>query len=532
MKKSIYRLLSILTVQAIFVGCVFAQPVYKQSLKFARFIDLLDSYYVDSVDAEELVETAIVNILEELDPHSTYIPAEELKKMREPLQGNFEGIGISFNILHDTLYVISAISGGPSEKVGVLAGDKIIQVDGEIIAGTGITNEDVFSLLRGKKGTKVTISVLRKNSTDLIDFDIIRDKIPIFSVDASYMINDNTGYIKINRFSATTVQEFREAASELVSKNAQNLVLDLTGNGGGYLDAAVKLADEFLSEDHVVVYTEGLNSSKREYFTTSKGNFEKGKVLVLIDEGSASASEIVTGAIQDWDRGIVIGRRSFGKGLVQREMLLPDESAVRITIAQYFTPTGRLIQKPYNNGVEEYHLEVYERYITGEMVSKDSINFPDSLKYVTLVNGRTVFGGGGITPDIFVPYDTSYYSDYYRDIIRKGILNTFILDFVDENRSKLLKSYPSFDAFKTEFEIDEKLLLKFFNYAEKDGLPKDEKAVLVSGDQIKLMLRAFVARDIYGRSEFFEIFNTSNASYEKALEVINDWDKYKEDIFQ
>ena len=527
-KKSLF----VVVVQFLFIPLILSQPVYKQSFKFAKFLDYLDSYYVDTVDTEEIVEKAIKNILGDLDPHSTYIPADELKKMREPLQGNFEGIGISFNILNDTLFVISSISGGPSEKVGVLAGDKIIKVDSENIAGTGITNEDVFSLLRGKKGTKVTISVLRKKTTELIDFTITRDKIPIFSIDAVYMINENTGYVKINRFSATTVNEFLEASMELKQSNAQNLILDLTGNGGGYLDAAVKLADEFLDSKHVVVYTEGVNSPKREYLTTSSGNFENGKIIVLIDEGSASASEIVTGAIQDWDKGIVIGRRSFGKGLVQREMLLPDESAVRITIAQYFTPSGRLIQKPYGNGVEEYHHEIYERYSSGEMVSKDSIDFPDSLKYKTLVKNRTVFGGGGITPDIFVPFDTSYYSDYYRDIIRKGILNQFVLEYVDNNRNKLLKGFPEFGTFKSNFTIDEKLFEKFVAFAVKQELEKDEEALSVSGEQIKLMVKAFIARDIYGRSEFFEIFNTSNATYNKALEVLNNWGEFEEEVFQ
>ena len=530
MKKVLIKIIPILTLVLFNIGVAFSQPVYKQSFKFAKFLDYLDSYYVDSVDTEEMVETAIKKILEDLDPHSTYIPPEELKKMREPLEGNFEGIGISFNILHDTLYVISPISGGPSERVGVLAGDKIIEVDGDGIAGTGITNEDVFSLLRGKKGTKVTISVLRKSSSELIDFEITRDKIPIFSVDASYMINPNTGYIKINRFSATTVEEFQEAAATLVKNNAVNLVLDLTGNGGGYLDAAVKLADEFLPEGKIVVYTEGLNTARREYLTTSAGSFENGNVIVLIDEGSASASEIVSGAIQDWDRGIIIGRRSFGKGLVQREMLLPDESALRITIAQYFTPSGRLIQKPYNNGLEEYHMEIYDRYSTGEMISKDSIHFPDSLKFSTLNKGRTVFGGGGIMPDIFVPFDTTHYSDFYRDIIRKGVLNTFVLDHVDNNRSKLQKSYPTFDMFNSQYVIDDKVMSKFISYAKKEELTADEKALEVSGEQIKLMLKAFIARDLYGRSEFFEVFNYSSESYKKALEVIESWSRYNSEI--
>lgn len=509
-----------------------AQSVYKQSFKFAKFLDYLDSYYVDSINTEEVVEKAILDILSDLDPHSTYIPPEELKKMREPLQGNFEGIGISFNILKDTLYVISAISGGPSEKVGVLPGDKILMVDEENIAGIGLTNEDVFSLLRGKKGTKVTISVLRKNSKDLIDFTIVRDKIPIFSVDAHYMINENTGYIKINRFSATTVKEFLEAAYDLKKENAENLILDLTGNGGGYLDAAVRLSDEFLGHDRLVVYTEGLNSPKREYLTTSSGMFRDGRVIVLIDEGSASASEIVSGAIQDWDEGIIVGRRSFGKGLVQREMLLPDESAVRITIAQYFTPSGRLIQKPYDNGLEQYHLEVYKRYSNGELVSRDSIDFPDSLTHRTLVKNRIVFGGGGIMPDIFVPLDTNHYSDYYRDLIRNGTLNQFVLEYVDNNRGRIIKAHSEFKEYKETYEVSDKLFERFVNYADKQGVEKDEEGLAISESQIRLMIKAFIARDVYGRSEFFEIYNTSINTYNKALEVLENWEKYETEILK
>jgi carboxyl-terminal processing protease len=504
----------------------FTQQAYKQSFKFSKFLDLLDNYYVDSVNTESLVEEAITSIIGNLDPHSTYIPADEVKKMREPLEGNFEGIGISFNILNDTLYVISPISGGPSEKLGILAGDKIIFVDGKNVGGIGLTNEDVFSLLRGKKGTKVTISILRKKSAQLIDFQIIRDKIPIYSVDASYMINDNTGYIKINRFAATTVDEFKQAADSLIKHNASNLVLDLTGNGGGYLDAAVKLADEFLPASKMIVYTEGLNSPKREYLSTSYGQFENAKIIILIDEGSASASEILSGAIQDWDKGILIGRRSFGKGLVQREMLLPDESAIRLTMARYYTPSGRLIQKPFDHGFDQYQLEVYKRFENGELESIDSINFPDSLKHKTLIKGRTVFGGGGIMPDIFVPFDTSFYSDYYRDLIRTGILNQFVLEYIDNNRNQILKDYPQFEMFKADYKVNDKLFAEFVSYAAKNDLEKDEEGIAVSETQIRLMLKAFLTRDLYGRSEFFEVYNETNATYIKAIEVINNWDKY------
>ncbi len=502
-----------------------AQDAYKQAFKFAKFIDYLNTSYVDSVDTERIVEEAIVSTLKELDPHSTYIPADELKKMREPLEGNFEGIGISFSILNDTLFVISSIAGGPSDKVGVLAGDKIIKVDNKNIASIGLSNDDVFSLLRGKKGTKVTVTIIRKNSRNPIDFVIVRDKIPIFSLDASYMINSNTGYIKLNRFSATTIEEFTKAVQELKNKKVQNLILDLTGNGGGYLDAAVKLSDEFLSANQRIVYTQGLHSPRQEFLSTQYGNFEKGKVIIIIDEGSASASEIVSGAIQDWDRGVIIGRRSFGKGLVQREMILPDESAVRITVAQYFTPSGRLIQKPYENGTEDYHMEIYKRLSKGELVSVDSIHLPDSLKYKTLLKGRNVYGGGGIMPDIFVPFDTSYYSNFYRDLIRLGIINSFILEYVDNNRSKLLKEFPEFVSFRNVFEVDEKLFAKLLAYAEKESIHASEEDIAVSGYNIKVLMKAFIARDIFGQSEFYEIYNSTNTTYLKALEVMDRWDE-------
>jgi carboxyl-terminal processing protease len=510
----------------LFISLIADAQSYKQGFKFAKFIDYLDNYYVDSINPEKLVEEAIENILSDLDPHSTYIPADELKKMREPLQGNFEGIGISFNILKDTLYVISPISGGPSEHVGILAGDKIIKVDGKNIGGIGLTNEDVFSLLRGAKGTKVELSILRRNVNELLDFIIVRDKIPIFSVDASYKINPTTGYIKINRFSATTNSEFAEASVKLIQEGAINLILDLANNGGGYLDAAVKLADEFLSQGELVVYTEGIHSPRRDYLATSNGAYEGSKVIILIDEGTASASEIVTGAVQDWDRGLVIGRRSFGKGLVQREMLLPDESALRITTARYYTPTGRLIQKPFDEGIEKYQLEVYERFSNGELQSEDSIHLPDSLKYKTLVKRRTVYGGGGIMPDIFVPFDTSFYSDYYRDIARKGILNRFVLEYIDNNREKMIKTYPVFDDFNKQFPIDDKLMEKFIHYAEKEGIKRNDDDIATSKLQIQVMLKALMARDLFTNSDFYRIYNTTNNTYLKALEVLDDWDSY------
>ena len=524
------KLLITFSVIVSFVALLEAQS-YKHGFKFAKFVDYLDSYYVDSINAEGMVEDAIKEILSELDPHSTYIPADQLKKMREPLQGNFEGVGISFNILKDTLYVVEPISGGPSDMVGVKAGDKIVKIDNENVAGIGLTNEDVFSKLKGPKGTKVNVSILRRGETEFLDFLIIRDKIPIFSLDASYKINNNTGYIKIRRFSLTTIEEFKSASQELLASGATNLILDLTNNGGGYLDAAVKLADEFLEQNRLIVYTEGLNSPRREYLASAYGQYENAKVIVLIDEGSASASEIVSGAVQDWDRGIIVGRRSFGKGLVQRELPLPDESAVRITTAKYYTPTGRLIQKPFDEGLEKYQMEVYERFSNGELQSQDSIHLPDSLKFKTMVQNRTVFGGGGIMPDIFVPFDTSYYSDYYRDIMRKAILNQFVLGYVDKNREKIKGDYPNFDVFNHGFKVDQKLMEKLFSYAEKEGVDRNDEDIQTSRAQIQVMIKALMARDIFENEDFYKVYNTIDNTYLKALEVLENWDSFLSQIF-
>ena len=396
------------------------ESVQKNQRKFGRLLRLVDGYYVDTANVDKLTEKAIVHLLSELDPHSVYISKEEVDRMNEPLQGNFEGIGISFNIHKDTLLVTSIISGGPSEKVGIRAGDRILQVDGKNIAGTGIKNNDVFEMLRGEKGTTVELQVLRRNSDGLLDFSIVRDKIPIHSLDASYMLDDETGFIKLNKFSATTTQEFTEAVKDLRSKNMQNLILDLRGNGGGYLKTAIAMADEFLEPGKLIVYTEGKSYPRNYTYATETGSFEKGRLVVLIDEGSASASEIVSGAVQDWDRGLIIGRRSFGKGLVQRPIPLPDGSSVRLTIQKYYTPSGRCIQKPYDEGVEAYRKERLERYSSGEFFTLDSLKMPDSLKYFTQ-NNRIVYGGGGIMPDIFVPVDTSQTSDYFVDLSRKGV---------------------------------------------------------------------------------------------------------------
>ena len=508
-------------------GRISGQVLSDESLKFSQVLNWIDKYYVDSVNKSELVENAIIKMLQSLDPHSTYLTKEEVKEMNEPLQGNFEGIGISFNILNDTILVINPVSGGPSEQVGILAGDRIVLINGENVAGIGIKTLDVYAKLRGKKGTQVKVSVLRKSSKGLIDFTITRDKIPINSLDASYMIDDRIGYIKLNRFSFTTVDEFESALIALKRDGAEDLILDLTGNGGGYLEVAVKLADQFLSDGKLVVYTEGIHSAKRTYIATSRGNFENGRVVIIIDEGSASASEIMAGAIQDWDRGIIVGRRSFGKGLVQNPMLLIDSSMVRLTIARYYTPSGRLIQKPYDKGYDEYSNDLNNRINKGELTSAESNVFPDSLKYRTLTTGRVVYGGGGIMPDYFVPLDTSYLSDYYKKLINRGILNTFVYEYVDENRDKLISSYPDFNTFNSKFECTDEIIGRLTAYAQSQDLAMNATDLEKSLDHIKTIIKGYIARDFWSTSDFYHIYNTRNENYLKAIEVLRSSSEYQ-----
>ncbi len=490
--------------------------------KMNSFLSVLDRYYKADVDKEKVIEDAIKGALKELDPHSNYYSAESLKKANEPLEGSFEGIGVQFNILNDTIFIVASIPGGPSEKLGIMAGDKIVTIEEEVVAGNGITNDDVVSKLRGKKGTEVDVQIKRGNDEGLLDYTIVRDKIPIFSMDAAYMVTPEIGYIKLNRFSRTTTKEFKEGLASLKEQGVQDLILDLRGNGGGYLEEAFKIADEFLSKGKMIVYTEGRAFSRTDRKATSNGGFESGKVVVLVDENSASASEIVSGAIQDWDRGLIIGRRTFGKGLVQRTFNLPDGSAVRLTVSDYFTPSGRWIQKPYDQGREEYRKEVRERFEKGELTDEDKVELPDSLKFKTLRNGREVYGGGGVMPDIFVPLDTTQNSDYYTDIRRKGLMSKFALNHIDQNRTSLLNDYKDIKSFNDKFELSEDLLEEFYAFAAEEGVEKNEEDIKTSFSFITSYIKALIARNLFERGAFYQVMNKEIDAYQKAIEVLTD----------
>jgi carboxyl-terminal processing protease len=526
-------------------------------LKFDDVLNLIETKYVEHPDYMALVDEAIVGMVKELDPHSEYMTAEEYKKMSEPLTGNFEGIGIQFNITKDTITVVSPISGGPSEKLGIRSGDKIVVIEDTVVAGIGITNRDVIDKLRGDKGTEVDIKILRRGVRDLIDYTIVRDKIPIFSLDAAYMLTEDIGYIKLNRFSQSTMKEFYEALDELEPQGMQNLVLDLRGNSGGYLNTAIQLSDEFLSERELVVYTEGVSNPKRESFATNRGRFEKGKLVVLIDEGSASASEIVAGAIQDHDRGLIVGRRSFGKGLVQRPFKLRDGSTLKLTTARYYTPAGRCIQRPYEEGNDEYRKENQRRRDNGEFFSLDSAEVNEEDQYFT-DNKRVVYGGGGILPDVFVPLDTSENSEFLTELLSNGLFYQYINEYVDENREDLNSKYPDYEAFEAGFDLDQKFVDGFLDYAkhelhheidneieeegaevkvngevvdvdvddirEEVGLDEEmvKEGLETSGDIIKTRLRALLARTLYQTEAFYRVFNKEDDAVNKAIESIED----------
>ena len=523
MKKII--LFSITLVLSIYV-------VQGQTRKLEMTLYAISNLYVDKVDKEKLEEDAITALLAALDPHSDYLTKEEVREMNEPLQGNFEGIGIQFNMLTDTLYVAQVIVGGPSQKVGLLAGDRIIEVNDTLIAGVKMKNTDIMKRLRGTKGTTVRVKVLRQRVAELIEFNIVRDKIPIYSMEAAYMLNDSIGYISISRFASSTHEEFVTAFIDLKMQGMKSLILDLQGNGGGYLGTAASLCNEFLSKEQLIVYTEGANQEREDLKATRSGLFETGKLVVLIDETSASASEILSGAIQDWDRGVVIGRRSFGKGLVQRPIPLPDESMLKLTTARYYTPAGRCIQRPYEKGKEEiYYKDLSERYKHGELMHADSIQFPDSLKYSTLINKRTVYGGGGIMPDYFIPLDTSKYTSWHRNIVAKGVLNRVNLNYVDANRDKIKAEYGTFDNYQKRYGTPESLLEDLKKAALADSIPFKEEEYNRSKSLLKLQLKAITARDVFERNEYYiRIINEDNESLSKAVMILTRPEEYDKAI--
>lgn len=495
----------------------------KEKGKVSSVLDYVKKDYVDSVKPEKLESKAIKEILSDLDPHSQYIPADDFKDVNDPLKGNFEGIGVQFRIEKDTVMIIRAISGGPSEKVGIRGGDRIVTIEGDTVAGVGISNDEIINRLKGEKGTKVKVGIFRRGVDDLVHFTITRDVIPTYSVDISFMPTDSTGYIKLSKFSATSYKEVKKAMSKLIDRGMSDLILDLRSNAGGYLQSAIKLADEFLKDGELIVYTEGRNRPKQHAYATGTGAFKEKDLVILIDEGSASASEILAGAVQDNDRGLIVGRRSFGKGLVQEQKRLNDGSAVRLTVARYHTPTGRCIQRPYEEDRKEYYHDIYDRWKNGELESADSIRFNDSLKYQT-PGGRTVYGGGGIMPDIFVSIEEERTNDYIGNLMQKGIFYQFAFDYADRNR-QALKDYDSARRYIENFTVDAELLDKFFERAEEKGVPKNEELYEESLPDIKNLLKALIGRNIFDNEGFYPIYLKTDSIFQKALEALKKDDK-------
>ena len=484
--------------------------------KITTILDLIAEGYVDSVNTSDIIEKTIPEILSNLDPHTTYIPAKNMEEVQEEMRGNFSGIGVQFSIQDDTVRVIDVISGGPSSNVGILPGDRIVRVNDSIIAGENVVNQTVLNLLRGEKNTKVDIGVIRKGYDDELDFEIVRGDIPNFSVDVSYMIDNETGFIKVSRFSETTYDEFMQGMEKLSEKGASKVIIDLRQNTGGVLGSVLQMVDEFLEKGEPILYTEGDHEPRKTYNASAKATWKDIRVYVLIDELSASASEIFAGAMQDNDRGVVIGRRSFGKGLVQQQIPLMDGSALRLTIARFYTPSGRCIQSPYNEGNEEYFHHIYERFHSMEQLVADSIPFADSLKYKTK-GGRTVYGGGGIIPDIFVPADTSGNSAYFNQIYRKGLIYSYAYRYADQNRETLTKLTEA-DEFDNYLE-DHHVLKDFVGYATEQGVPKDSKGLKESGDIIDVQLKAYIARNIIGEEGYYPIIRQIDKTLQRAIKI-------------
>lgn len=488
----------------------------------------IEHFYVDTVNAEKLSADAIRGMLKELDPHSSFLTPEEVRKMNEPLQGNFEGIGVRYQMNEDTLFVINVIIGGPSERVGLLAGDRIVKVNDTLIAGVKMTTDEIQKRLRGPKGSVVKVEVKRNGEQELIPFTITRDKIPVYSVDASFMVTPEVGYIKISKFAQTTHDEMMTAAKALRQQGMKHLIIDLQGNGGGYLGSAVNMAEEFLPANKLIVYTEGRVDKKLEYRTKHDGTLVDGRLVVLIDEQSASASEIFSGAIQDLDRGVIVGRRSFGKGLVQRPVPLPGNAMIRLTVAHYYTPAGRCIQKPYTKGDKaNYDKDLYNRFKNGEFLTADSIHFADSLKFYT-ENGRLVYGGGGIMPDVFVPIDTTRMTKTHRDIIARGTYNKFILNYFEKNQKELKNTYPLLSDFASRFEVSTEMLEQLRQNAVADSIRIDSTEFERSLPVMKMQIKAGIASDLFENGAYYQIINRLNDTYNRGIEIITDSKLYDE----
>ena len=526
MNKGLY-LVALCLVFSLTVTAQRSLPQVLQKLLNAEYA--ISTLYVDSVNEDKLVEDAIKGMLESLDPHSSYTDAKETKELEEPLQGEFSGVGIQFNMNKDTLYVIQTVPGGPSERVGVLAGDRIIYVNDTTIAGVKMKNSDIQKRLRGKKGTNVTIKVKRPGVKDLITFRITRDNIPLNSIDAKYMLDERTGYLRISRFGAKTHEEMMEALQELKKQGMTQLIMDLSDNGGGYLNAAIDMCNEFLERGQLMVYTEGENSPRNEANANGWGDYKDLHMVVIVNQYSASAAEIFAGAMQDWDRAVVVGRRTFGKGLVQRPFKFEDGSMMRLTVARYYTPSGRCIQKPYNRGDKKaYEKELLDRYNEGEYYSLDSIQFNDSLRYTTRLNGRTIYGGGGVMPDVFVPVDTTEYSTYYRDLSAKGILNQYAIKFVDKERKAITKRYATVKEFDEGFVITDEMMRDLIQMGENDSIKYDEEKYRTSEQMLKAITKGLIARDLYGDAGAYSvIINHRNPDVQAAYQVLNDRERYE-----
>ena len=514
MKKILYILL--LAAVAQFASAEEFTPA--QKLRMAEYA--IEKFYVDDVNSSELVENAIKGMLEHLDPHSSYTDPEETSEMTEQLDGEFEGIGIQFQMKEDTLYVIQTIAGGPSERVGILAGDRIVMVNDTAIAGVKMKQRDIMKRLRGKKGTMVEVLVKRGNEN--ISFRIKRDKIPVTSIDAAYMIAPGVGYIRLSRFGEKSYQEFMEKVKLLKKQGMERLIFDLSDNGGGYLNSATQLANEFLSAGNLIVYTEGRRSSRHATNATGFGSLKDMKIAVVVNQYSASASEIFSGAIQDWDRGVVVGRRTFGKGLVQRPFPFTDGSLIRLTIARYYTPSGRCIQKPYDKGNDAYARDIIDRYNNGELTSADSIHFPDSLRYTTLRSKRVIYGGGGIMPDRFVPFDTTQYTKYYRSLVAKGVINTFSVNYVDKNRKQLKRQYKTEEDFCSRFSVSDDMVEELTQLGLREKVEINKEELKTSAPLIRRVLKSMISRDLWTMDAYFRVYNEENEIVQEALRIISD----------